>query len=49
MLVSLPTGPLNGRSSVRTPAVQRDGGLDPVLMELSDLLPARVFGLEGLD
>lgn len=49
VLVSLPTGPLNGRSSVRTPAVQRDGGLDPVLMELSDVLPAGLFGLEGLD
>ena len=49
MLVSLPTGPLNGRSSVRAPAVQRDGGLDPVLMELSDVLPASLFGLEGLD
>ena len=49
VLVSLPTGPLNGRSSVRAPAVQRDGGLDPVLMELSDVLPASLFGLEGLD
>ena len=49
VLVSLPTGPLNGRSSVHTPAIQRDGGLDPVLTELSDILPASVFGLEGLD
>ena len=48
-LVSLPTGPLDGRSSVRTPAVQRDGGLDPVLVELSDVLPASPFGLERLD
>lgn len=48
-VVSLPTGPLDGKSTVRTPALRRDGGLDPVLMELSDLLPARVFGLEGLD
>ena len=45
VLVSLPTGPLNGRSSVHTPAIQRDGGLDPVLTELSDILPASVFGL----
>lgn len=48
-VVSLPTGPLNGQTSVRAPDLQRDGGLDPVLMELSDLLPARLFGLEGLD
>lgn len=49
VLVSLPTGPLDSRSSVRAPVIQRDGGLDPVLMELSDVLPARLFGLEGLD
>lgn len=49
VLVSLPTGPLNGRSSVHTPSIQRDGGLDPVLTELSDILPASIFGLEGLD
>lgn len=48
-VVSLPIGPLDGRVTVRTPELQRNGGLDPVLMELSDLLPARVFGLEGLD
>lgn len=48
-VVSLPTGPLDGKAKVRTPAYQRDGGLDPVLMALSDLLPARIFGLEGLD
>lgn len=48
-VVSLPAGPLDGQISVRSPAAQRDGGLDPVLMELSDLLPARVFELEGLD
>lgn len=48
-VVSLPAGPLDGQISVRSPGAQRDGGLDPVLMELSDLLPARVFGLEGLD
>lgn len=48
-VVSLPTGPLDGQTTVRTPGPWRDGGLDPVLMELSDLLPARVFGLEGLE
>lgn len=49
VLVSLPTGPLDGRNSVRAPIIQRDGGLDPTLVELSDVLPAAVFGLEGLD
>lgn len=47
--ISLPAGTQGGRVSVRTPPVQRDGGLDPVLAELSDVLPASVFGLEGLD
>lgn len=49
VLVSLPTGPLDGQSSVRTPTVRRDGGLDPVLTELSDVLPSKLFGLEGMD
>ena len=47
--ISLPAGTQGGKVSVRTPPVQRDGGLDPVLVELSDVLPASVFGLEGLD
>ena len=47
--VSLPTGPLDKRLSVRTPTLQSDGGLDPMLTQLSDLLPAHVFGLEGMD
>jgi len=49
VLISLPTGPLDGRTSVRTPKVQRDAGLDLVLVELADVLPASAFGLEGLD
>lgn len=49
VLVSLPAGSQETRVLVRTPPVQRDGGLDPVLVELSDVLPASVFGLEGLD
>lgn len=49
VLVSLPTGPLDGRSSVCTPTIQQNGGLDPVLMELSDVLPTHLFGLEALD
>ena len=49
VVVSLPTGPLDGRSVVHAPRFQRDGGLDPVLVELSDVLPARLFSLEGLE
>ena len=48
LVVSLPTGPLDGRTAVRAPRVQRDGGLDPVLVELSDVLPARMFPLDEL-
>lgn len=47
--VSLPTGPLDGRTTLRTPAPQTDGGLDSVLVALSDALPARLFSMEGLD
>lgn len=47
--ISLPAGAWGGKISVRTPPVQLDGGLDPVLVELSDVLPASVFGWEGLD
>lgn len=49
VLVSLPAGTRGDRVSVHTAPVQRDGGLHPVLVELSDVLPASVFGLEGLD
>lgn len=49
VVVSLPTGPLDPRSSVGVPRVQRDGGLDPVLVELSDVLPASLFSLDSLD
>lgn len=48
LVVSLPTGPLDGRTAVRAPRAQRDGGLDPVLVELSDVLPARMFPLDEL-
>lgn len=50
VVVSLPTGPLNNRLTLHTPsAVQRDAGLDPVLVELSDVLPDSLFGMEELD
>lgn len=37
------------RLAVRTPEVQQDGGLSPLLVELSDVLPPQLFGQEGLD
>ena len=49
VVVSLPTGPLDPRPSVRTPRLQRNGGLNPVLVALSDVLPASLFALEGLE
>lgn len=49
VLISLPAGTVAGRTSVRRPQLQQDGGLDPVLLELSDVLPASLFGMEGLD
>lgn len=49
VVISLPTGPLDGRTTVRAPSVQRGGGLDPVLVELADILPAHLFGMEPLD
>ena len=48
-LISLPTGPLETRAAVNTPALQRDGGLSPVLTALADVLPASVFALAELD
>lgn len=48
-LISLPAGPLNPRATVSTPAVQRDGGLSPLLTALADVLPAAVFELAELD
>ena len=48
LVVSLPTGPLDGRATVRSPRVQADGGLDPVLVELADVLPASLFPLDEL-
>ena len=49
VLISLPTGPLDGRLSLHTPLLQQDGGLDPVLTELADVLPAHLFAMEALD
>jgi len=49
LILSLPTGPLDPHAALRTPNVQTDGGLNPLLVGLADVLPADLFGLEGLD
>ena len=49
LLISLPVGPLDTRATVETPRSDQSGGLSPLLVELSDVLPARLFSLEGLD
>lgn len=48
-LVALPIGPLDPHVSVQTPRVQRDGGLSPLLVALSDVLPAKLLAMDGLD
>ena len=42
-VVSLPTGPLDARLEVRSPRIEDTGGLSPVLVELSDVLPQARF------
>lgn len=45
-VVSLPTGPLEPRLEVHTPRMEDSGGLSPVLVELSDVLPQSMFHME---
>ena len=45
-VVSLPTGPLSPSLTVRTPRVEENGGISPVLMELSDVLPLSIFQMD---
>lgn len=45
-ILSLPTGPLGPRVPVRTPILQQDGGLSPLLVALSDVLPTGLFAME---
>ena len=42
-ILALPTGPMPTRVTVRTPRLQRDGGLSVPLVALADVLPARHF------
>jgi len=49
LLLSLPTGPLPAGLSVRTPPADETGGFDPFLVELSDILPSSLYGLEGIE
>lgn len=45
-VVSLPTGPLAPRLEVHAPRVEDNGGLSPVLVELSDVLPQSMFHMD---
>jgi len=49
VVIALPAGSVDPRVSVQTPRSEYDGGLDPVLVALSDVLPARLFAADGLD
>ncbi|MEM5780181.1 MAG: ATP-binding protein [Lawsonibacter sp.] len=49
IVLSLPTGPLNPRTTVSTPSLQLDGGLSPLLAALADALPASVFQFADFD
>lgn len=46
-ILTLPTGPLDLHTNVQSPILQRDGGMSPLLVALSDVLPVRLF--EGDD
>ena len=45
-ILSLPTGPLDPHLPVRAPILRQDGGLSPLLVALSDVLPTRLFAME---
>ena len=49
VVLSFPAGAGEARTPVRGPALQRDGGLSPLLVALSDLLPPALFEQEGRD
>ena len=49
VIISLPAGLSDARTQVQTPPLQRDGGLSPLLVALSDLLPPVLFEQEGRD
>lgn len=46
-ILTLPTGPLDTHTGVQSPILHRDGGMSPLLVALSDVLPVRLF--EGDD
>ena len=49
VMLSLPAGPAQTGVSMHAPPVQNDGGLDPLLLGLCDLMPSRIFEDVGLD
>lgn len=46
VVLSLPAGPLDPSVSVQSPRLQQDGGLSPLLVALSDVLPTDLFAPE---
>ena len=49
LILSLPAGPLDHGLSVRSPSAVTDSGLDPLLVALADVLPAKLFAQDPID
>ena len=49
LVLALPTALSDSRVPAKTPPLQRDGGLSPMLIALSDVLPAELFRLVDMD
>lgn len=49
VILALPTGAAGTGVSMHTPPTQDDGGLDPLLLGLCDLMPSHIFEDVGLD
>jgi len=47
-ILTLPTGPLAAHTGVQSPNLQRDGGMSPLLVALSDVLPVHLFADDDL-
>lgn len=49
VVISFPIGSGSPMLSVQTPRMDRTGGLFPLMVELSDVLPAHLYSMEGLN
>ncbi|MGI5963526.1 MAG: sensor histidine kinase [Lawsonibacter sp.] len=49
LVLSLPVTPLDPHLTVNAPHLQQDGGFSPLLVGLSDILPANLFSFDDLD